>query len=259
MPSNISYLDEVWNPVEGCSPISEGCAHCWALAMANRFHGGAHPPVCHWERVGRPRTWRKPRRIGVCFTSDLCHEGVPPAMRQQMLDVMMEVRRHTYLVLTKRAGGLEHWNFGLQPLKMAPVSGANDFYIPNEDAVTRADHIWVGVTAENQRRFDERVPQLVHTDCCNRWLSLEPLLGQIFLTNSFRRWPDKLHWVVVGCESGQHARECPIEWAEALVHQCQQAGVPVYVKQVRVGKKVLHKLEEFPESVRVQQYPKGWQ
>ena len=123
---------------------------------------------------------------------------------------------------------------------------------------------WLGVTAENQRRADERIPVLLQTPAAVRWVSLEPLLGPIDLNKrelliDKRRFKytlgNYLDWVVVGCESGPKRRPCKIEWVREIVEQCRDAGVPVFVKQLSINGKVSHDMDEWPEDLRVREYP----
>lgn len=234
MPSAIPYLDEVWNPITGCTPISPGCDRCWARAMDKRYHGGAHDPVWHPDRLDRPSHWKGPRRIGVVFTGDLFHGVVLPQWRQAIYQHMALNARHTYLILTKRAHIMR--------------------------AVVAANHTaawlrpWYGVTVEDQPHLEERLPQLLGTRVAHRWLSIEPLLEPL----DFKGGLAGIGWVVVGCESGPGARPCPVEWIESIVEQCRTAGVPVYVKQIRIGKKVVHDPDQFPPHLRIREYPEGW-
>jgi protein gp37 len=236
MGSRIPYLDETWNPITGCTPISEGCEHCWARAMDARFRGGAHGPAFHEERLDSkqsPFHWRDPRRIGVCFTSDLWHGQIPNEWRHQVYLRMLANRRHTYLLLTKRAGSM-----------CAHVNGA---WEPQ-------NHMWHGVTVENQARLEERLPHLINANVAHRWVSAEPLLGPL----DFMLGLARVGWLVVGCESGPGARECDLVWIESVVRQCQIAQVPVYVKQIRIGKRIIRDPAQFPRQLRLRQLPEGW-
>lgn len=244
MSTNIPYLDEGWNPIVGCTPVSEGCKHCWARAMQSRFSGGPEEhPVFHEERVEQPMHWRKPRRIGVCFMSDLWHSDVRPEWRQRIYQVCRNTigRGHTYLFLTKRADSMCRW-----------VSDTWDEH----------DHLWHGVTIESQQRADDRVGYLLTAKVAHRWLSIEPLLGPISLkklvpTNSIGE-PYGLECVVIGCESGPGARPCPLEWVEQVVEECMACQIPVYVKQIRIGKDLVTNPAFFPKYLQLRQLPEGW-
>jgi protein gp37 len=129
-------------------------------------------------------------------------------------------------------------------------------------------HVWLGASAENQKRYDERVNELIAVPCKTRFISAEPLLGPIDLKFSDPTINGKVHWVIVGGESGNQTgqyryRECQLEWIEDIIKQCVDAGVPVFVKQT--GSYLQHQLglkakygtdiTEFPESIRYQQFP----
>lgn len=140
--------------------------------------------------------------------------------------------------------------------------------------ITPVKEIWWGVTCENQQRADERIPHLFRLDGLKRWLSLEPLLGPIMLDNlqggikydmfgnaydaePYYSYLDNIDWVVVGAESGKDGerRECKIEWIESIVQQCRNAGVPVFVKQIHIGCKLITDINKFPEDLRIRETP----
>lgn len=186
--------------------------------------------VLHPERLDTPARWKQPRRIFVNSMGDLFHERVPDEFIAVVFGRMASLQQHTFLVLTKR------------PERMARLLGQDYFGPPN---------VWLGVSCEDQRRADERIPLLLQTSAARRFLSLEPLLGPIDLTSFLtcncplhgdpwkapeqhaRLCPERarLHWVIVGAESGPHARPMEMAWLRGIVEQCRAAGVPVFVKQ----------------------------
>lgn len=232
MPSAIPYLDETWNPITGCTPISPGCDRCWARAIDTRFRGGAHGPEWHPEILDRPGRWRKPRRVGVCFTGDLYHEQALSGWRIQVYLAMLASPRHTYLLLTKRAQTMR--------------ASSDVYYL--------LGNVWHGVTVEDQPWLEGRLPHLINARVEHRWISAEPLIGPLYFGCALTG----VEWLVVGCESGPGARPCPLEWVEGVVEQCQSARVPVYVKQIRIGSRVVHDPAQFPAHLRLRQYPEGW-
>lgn len=228
-----------WNPVTGCSPISEGCENCWAAGMAKRLAGRAGYPAddpfkvtFHPERLADPVHWRKPQDIFVCCMGDLFHGDVKTDWRLAVWRIMERATRHRFHVLTKRPENLLH-------------------FLDENGKPWALPYIWLGVTAENQRRFNERVPLLLQVPAAHRYVSLEPLLGPIEMADSVRR----LNWVIVGCESGPGRRPCEVEWIIDIVRQCKAAGVPCFVKQVEVNGRVSHDPAEWPESLRVREKP----
>ena len=244
--SKIEWTERTWNPITGCSKISEGCAHCYAERMAHRLRGRYGYPsddpfrvTFHPDRLTEPLRWKKPSTIFVCSMSDICHPDINAPDAARVWRVMQYASWHRFLVLTKRpaeVGGLLSWcGYALR------------------------HHIWFGVTCENQQRVDERIPILLRTPVRHTWASFEPLLGPIDASNYLRNASgfasDSLMWAVIGCESGPRRRPMRLEWAEDIVHQCREAQVPCFVKQLPINGKVSHNPAEWPEALRVRQLP----
>jgi len=125
-------------------------------------------------------------------------------------------------------------------------------------AWTEARNIWLGVTAENQQEANKKIPLLIQTPAITRFVSIEPMLGPIDLKEAHManvRLP-RVDWVIVGAESGPDRRPCKIEWVRKIVEQCKAAGVPVFVKQLHIDGKVSSDISEWPEDLRVQEFPK---
>ena len=229
--TKIEWCTAVWNPVTGCSKVSEGCRNCWACRLAAtrlknhpRYSGVAIYPdlrgvVPEW--TGEVRThpelldpvlrWRKCRRIFVCSQADLFHEQVSDEFIAQVRDVMVQAKRHIFLVLTKRPERMRDW-----VRKYWPVVDWN---------------IWLGGSAEDQQTFDKRWKDVrpLAEDGWITWASLEPLLGPIVLPNDYLRLA---RWTVTGGESGPDARPAHPDWFESVVSQCVSAKVPIFVKQL---------------------------
>jgi len=220
--SSIEWTEATWNPVTGCTRVSPGCAHCYALTFAERFRGvSGHPyeqgfDLKLWpERLDLPFKWKRPRTIFVNSMSDLFHPEVPVEYVQSVFDVMRRADWHTYQVLTKR------------PERAAGLSRSLE-WSPN---------IWMGTSVENQR-WTSRIEHLRHTDAAVKFLSCEPLLGPLQLDLR------GIDWVIVGGESGFRARPMRADWARKIREQCQRAGVAFFFKQwgahdehgIRVGK-----------------------
>ena len=234
--TEIAWTDSTWNPVTGCVEVSPGCAHCYAKTFAERWRGveghayeQGFDLTLRPERLDQPSRWTKPRIIFVNSMSDLFHEDIPD---EYILRVYREMRRnprHVFQVLTKRSDRMRKltahpaWiedNDGL------PTSGllAPQFepYIDKP-----LDHVWHGVSVENQRFADERIPHLFDVPSAVRFLSCEPLLGPVDLTP----WLEQLQWVIVGGESGSKARPMNPHWARDIKDQCMRYGVPFFFKQ----------------------------
>jgi protein gp37 len=256
------YWDAQWNVVQGCTPASEGCAHCWARSMHERFHAEPFRDVYTLpDRLAKPLHWKKPRVVFVCNTSDLFHPAVPFEFIAAVFGVMAACPQHTFLTLTKRADRMREffdWWAGRKPgMILTGETGALvlDCQIPR-------DNVWLGVTVENQPRANERVPILLQTPATHRWVSAEPLLGGVDLEGAFTRLGfDGVDQVIVGGESGP--RPCHVEWIRSLRDQCRAAGVPCYVKQLGSWVVGEHKLNprhrsganpsEWPEDLRVRE------
>lgn len=228
MPTKIQWAQETWNPVTGCTKISEGCLNCYAERMAKRFWDRPFSKVmCHEDRLDQPSHWRNPRRIFVCSMSDLFHPDVPEDFIFAVFNKMMLTGWHTYIVLTKR------------PERMAKFCNSRYFKPP-------IPNIWLGVTAENQARADERIPILLETPAAVHFVSVEPMFEPIDLWGG-------LDWVICGCESGPGARPFDEAWARDLKEQCEVSGVPFFYKQGRVEGKLV-KMPELDGRVW-DQYP----
>jgi protein gp37 len=217
MPSRIEWTDETWNPITGCTPISEGCDHCYAQRMAKRLAGRYGYPdddpfrvTFHSNRLGQPLKWKKPRRVFVCSMGDLFHPGVSFAKHQSVFSGCYNAPQHTYLFLTKRPR-VAYNAFG---------SWLGGHAMPR--------NWWVGVTAENQARADKRIPVLLEIPAAVRFVSIEPMLGPVDLTRAMYGEKPKgmncfgltdgfgyeamLHWVICGGETGPGARPMRPEW-----------------------------------------------
>lgn len=246
--TKIKWATKVWNPVRGCSMVSTGCEHCYAMRQAHRFNfeDGPYEGLTRMTRSGPrwtgairvvdkhlddPTHWQKPERIFVGSMSDLFHPGVPDSVVMRVWRVMRLTPHHTYLILTKRPERMRDWSHILN----------NDPPLPN---------VHLGVSVENQAAADERIPVLLETPAAVRWISVEPLLGPVDLDpwwvakstvdlaavvyGGQVRHPNPkptLDWVVVGGESGPGYRPMKIEWLESIVEQCYAPDIPIYVKQ----------------------------
>lgn len=237
--TGIEWTDATWNPLAGCTPVSEGCRNCYAATMAYRlaamgqekykgtvkiasdgrkvFNGHINLAP---EVLEQPLRWKKPRRIFVNSMSDPFHAAVPDSYIERVFQAMTQAHWHTFQVLTKR------------PERMRQLMTAWGQPPAN---------IWLGTSVENQAAADERIPHLLATPAVVRFLSCEPLLGPVELTpwlweEAGPGWagrnpsPD-LSWVIVGGESGPKARPMHPDWARGLRDQAQAAGVAFHFKQ----------------------------
>lgn len=299
--TSIEWADAVWNPSTGCDRVSPGCDLCYAMTLAKRLKamgsakyqrdGDPHTSgpgfgvTVHEDALTLPLRWKKPRRIFVNSMSDLFHDDIPDEYIAKVFAVMALARRHTFQLLTKRHGRMRSllnnpsFRLGCEEAEGAILADAS-CPLPRyqrearhvqwwSDFAKPLPNVWLGVSVENQRWADIRIPALLDTPAAVRWLSCEPLLGPVDLTNvapglvyanagfnAIARTPDRIDWVVVGGESGPGARPMDLDWADSLVQQCRAAGVPAFVKQLgsRWGKNH-HDIDLFPEGLRVREYP----
>jgi protein gp37 len=193
--------------------------------MANRLKGRYGYPkddpfrvTFHPKKLSEPLHWIKSSRIFVCSMGDLFHENIPFKMIADVFGPMV-IQKHTFLILTKR------------PKRMAQflTKEWNKFMCTEWPW----PHLWLGVSVENQKTADERIPILLQIPAAHRWVSIEPMLGVVHL-NLWRRGisgQSGLDWIVCGCESGPKRRPCKVEWIRDLKNQCVAAGVPFFLKQ----------------------------
>jgi protein gp37 len=240
--TGIEWTDATWNPIRGCSRVSEGCRNCYAERVAHRFSfiGGPYDGLTNehgrWNGTVRliestleqPLRWRKPRRIFVNSMSDLFHDGLLNREIDRIFAVMASALQHIFQVLTKRAERMAEY-FASRPCPK---------------------NVWLGVSVENQAAADERIPHLLRCPAKVRFLSCEPLLGPVDLDPWIwgDRCPDpqcgdstwdhpcelgeqRLHWVIAGGESGSAARPTSPDWFRGLRDQCVGANVPFFFKQ----------------------------
>lgn len=183
--TTIEWADRVWNLVTGCTPVSEGCRHCYAARMSKRLRGRFGYPAddpfrvtLHPDRLEEPLHWKKPARIFVDSMGDLFHPDVPFEFIDQVFDVMNTygTGQHKFLILTKQHRRMNEYisSFGKYERGWFGRPGFNHWFstwpLPN---------VWLGVTAENQAMADERIPVLLKTPAAVRFVSVEPMLGPV--------------------------------------------------------------------------------
>lgn len=237
--TKIEWTEYSWNPLSGCTPISEGCQNCYAKRMANRLRGRCGYPAdepfkvtLHKDRLEEPLRWKKPRRVFVCSMGDLFHEDVSRWMRFEVMDIILQAKQHTFLILTKRPANMKEF--------------FEWYYSKAGRTIEAIKNLWLGVTAENQRRADERIPILLQIPAAVRFVSVEPMLGPVDLSLSdgvdlsvsvgTGLKPGKsylinsLDWVICGGETGPGARPMRLNWVRSLRDQCQTAGISFFFK-----------------------------
>jgi len=225
--TGIQWTDSTWNPVTGCTQVSAGCDHCYALTLAHRLlrdHYTSRKPqndtrtnqedpfaVRLWpERLLDPISWRTPRRVFVNSMGDLFHVDVPDEFVRTIFEVMLRADKHVFQVLTKRPSRMDRF-------VKKNIDLFTDGHIP--------PHIWVGTSIENQS-VSYRAEHLRRVKASVRFLSCEPLLGPLSLDLG------GIHWVIAGGESGIKRRALELDWVRKLRDDCICASVAFFFKQV---------------------------
>lgn len=208
--STIEWTEFTWNPVTGCSKVSEGCRHCYAERMAKRLkamgnarYANGFDVMLHDDLVDLPRRLRQPRVIFVNSMSDLFHEIIPTSFIQRVFATMEACPQHTFQVLTKRSGRLR------EIARFLPWP----------------QNVWMGVSVEDARVL-HRVGDLQSVPAAVRFLSCEPLIGPLDGLTL-----DDIKWVIVGGESGPGARPMARAWVESIRRQCRRERVQFFFKQ----------------------------
>jgi protein gp37 len=249
--SKIEWTERTWNPVTGCSKVSEGCKNCYALRMTWR-HVNNPEIKAKYEGTARkseagninftgkinmledvlfePQKRKKPTMYFVNSMSDLFHEGVSFDFIDSVFCVMANCPQHTFQILTKRPERM--LEFMQEALKL---NGGYSLPLSN---------VWLGASVENQKAANERIPILLSVPAAIRFLSCEPLLGPVefyktanaMLADGNRAWDlndllSGIHWVIAGGESGPNARPSHPDWFRSLRDQCAGAETPFFFKQ----------------------------
>ncbi|MCL6444602.1 MAG: phage Gp37/Gp68 family protein [Alicyclobacillus sp.] len=265
--SRIEWTEATWNPIHGCSKVSAGCTNCYAETLSHRLGWTTKPwnaayaeenVQLHPERLDQPLRWKRPRKIFVNSMSDLFHEEVPHDFLEQVFCIMQQARQHTFQILTKRPARMKEF---IDWCQRRSYFGSN-----TGDRWAPLKNVWLGVSVENQEAANERIPLLLETPAAVRFLSCEPLLGPVNLSEYLPhdvfvcqkcgdeiytgdldmhghhaycggavdpngQTDDGVDWVIVGGESGPNARPMHPEWVRSLRDQCQEAGVAFFFKQ----------------------------
>jgi len=283
--TRIEWTDATWNPIRGCTRVSEGCRNCYAERVAARFSGYGQPyaglavmtsagprwtgsVVAIEEHLDDPMRWRKPRRVFVNSMSDLFHDDVPDDLLDLLFSTMSVCNIHTFQVLTKRPQRMCDY---LRAPERAKRIENSSYGLPTGWPIP---NVWIGVSVENQPTADERIPLLFETPATVRFLSIEPMIEPTSL-RWLCAWPEnkphtamnptdntnqfdglrRLDWIICGGESGPGARPMELDWARSLRDQCATSGTAFFMKQICdwQGKKI--PFERWPEDLKVRQFP----
>ncbi|HEX4953494.1 MAG TPA: phage Gp37/Gp68 family protein [Thermoanaerobaculia bacterium] len=210
LKSAIEWTEATWNPVTGCTKVSQGCKFCYAEKMAERLQAMGQPNYRNGFRLTLqpqmlelPLQWKKPQTIFVNSMSDLFHHEVPPEYIRRVFEVMKSASWHRFQVLTKRAD------------RLAELAASLEW----------PGNVWMGVSVESLAHTD-RIDALRGTPARVKFLSLEPLLGPLPSLDL-----ERIDWVIVGGESGPQARPVEEGWIVDIRRQCGRAGVAFFFKQ----------------------------
>lgn len=269
--SKIEWTDRTWNPVTGCTKVSQGCKNCYAERLYERFHGhGSFKNVLtHSQRLHQPFSWKKPSMVFVNSMSDLFHEAVSFDFIDHVFIVMAMNPKHTFQVLTKRPERMleyfksrtegDYWDYFKEKVYDGYQAFLDNDNMPPGwlwdktytefgkdvdliyDGPWPLPNVWLGVSVENKVTADERIPLLSMVPAAVRFLSCEPLLGPIKFSPIVHdtilgkmqapALSVVIDWVICGGESGPGARPMDPNWARLLRDQCEVAGVAFFFKQ----------------------------
>ena len=219
--TKIQWTERTWNPVTGCSKVSEGCRNCYAETMAKRLQGmgqqryaNAFSLTIHPDALDEPKQVKKPSMFFVCSMADLFHKDVPFEFVDKVMETIEACPRHTFQILTKR------------PERMV------EYFIGRAKRLHRLfdlpDNVWVGVTVESEREIPRiSVLRRLLTHSKNiKFISCEPLLGDLGVLNLAA-----IDLVIVGGESGPQARPMQKQWVLNIMRQCEEQCVNFFFKQ----------------------------
>ena len=208
--TKIEWTEVSWNPITGCTKLSDGCINCYAATLSRRLVAMHNPRykngfevTVHEDLITLPLKWKTPRKIFVNSMSDLFHEKVSDEIILRIFDTMNKCPQHIFQVLTKR------------PERMLELC----------DRINWTDNIWMGVTIESSK-YLYRADLLRETDAKVKFVSAEPLLDDIAGINL-----DGIDWVIVGGESGPHARPMKKDWVITIRDIAQKNGTAFFFKQ----------------------------
>jgi len=234
--SKIEWTDHTFNPWWGCTKVSQGCKHCYAEALAKRTGSDVWGPEAQRRRTSAAN-WREPykwdkaaraagtrARVFCASMADVFEEHSPELdeWRSDLFDLISNCRSLDWLLLTKRPENVTRF------IERATWQLANKW-------LADCKHVWIGTSIEDQATADERIPHLLRIPARVRFLSIEPLLGpvniQTHLLAGWHKFAPSINWMIVGGESGPHARPMHPSWARSLRDQCAAAGTAFFFKQ----------------------------
>lgn len=247
--TGISWTDHTWNPWHGCFKVSPGCQHCYAETLSKFYGRDIWGPPSSSVRMLTKSPWNdclkwdaQARKDGVrrrvfTMSMDDFFEDHPMVYewRERAFDILANFTNLDVQLLTKRPENIR---------RFSPQSWIESWPV----------HVWIGTSIENQATADKRVYDLYKAGvAATRFLSIEPQLEDIRIP-----YIEKIHWVIVGGESGPHCRPFQTQWAENIISQCREYDVKFFMKQLGGYPNKRHELSDFPENLRVQEFPETY-
>lgn len=234
--SKIEWTDHTFNPWIGCTKVSAGCANCYAETLMDTRYGRvrwgkgnsrSRTSETYWRQ---PMSWQRnaeklnaPQRVFCASLADVFDNEVPVEWLHELLWLVTQTHSLRWLLLTKRPENIIR--------RIKEVSVTRSAKIPTWDlwadweTAYGLPNVWLGVSAEDQQRYDERVGELMTIPARIRFVSAEPLLGPIVME------PQSPQWIIVGGESGPGARPMCPDWVRALRDESEQRHVAFFFKQ----------------------------
>jgi len=249
MDVKIEWTEATWNPVYGCTRKSLACKHCyaettkaenaapgqWGHGYAEAGGGWTGKVEVQADRLPQPLTWAEPKRIFVNSFADLFHESLAKEQIDRVFAVMALAPQHIFQILTKRPKQMQDYMSDAgTPARVEAAMADFAMLTPSRKVDPwPLPNVWLGVTAENQKEADRRIPLLLETPAALRWVAAEPLLDKLDLKPG--TWLPgegasgaKIDWIVGGGEFGKDVKVCQPEWARDLRDQCVKTGTPFF-------------------------------
>jgi protein gp37 len=237
--SAIAWTSVTWNPVSGCSKVSDGCKNCYAMNLSLK-RGWTKKPwtipnevenvVLKPHKLREPRNLKKPSKVFVNSMSDLFHRVIPDEYLADIFAVMLDLPQHTFQILTKRPENAITWGERWNAIRLYRATNAPDAKTRARWSTLPADpwqsHIWMGASVEDSC-VKSRINALRSIPAKVRFISAEPLIGAWAADTDLTG----IHWVIVGGESGQGYRAMDMAWARQIRDLCLQHDTAFFFKQ----------------------------
>lgn len=246
--SKIQWTGPTWNPWHGCTKVSAGCKFCYMFRDKERY--GQNPTTVLKSKTmfDQPLKWQEPQLIFTCSWSDWFIKDADE-WRPEAWKIIKNTPQHTYQILTKRPERI---------LECLPEDWEDGY--PN---------VWLGVSVESDAE-KHRIETLSKTPARIRFISAEPLIGELNLEDFSEILNEHFHWIILGGESGNKTgkylfRECKLEWFTKLIDVSRKTNMKVFVKQLgthladTLDLKDRHggNIEEWEESLQIREFPES--